>query len=627
MRNVLILSLCLPALVAALAVLDCSSSARPSGFTADAGSGGDDAAVDGGDDGSQSNLLADASPDAGPACPSQCSTDGRSVLDCQGKTLQTCTTDQACGTPGVCMKPCDAATANKSTIGCDYYSVDPDVIQEGQGACFAAYVANTWSQPVTIGVERGGTTYDATKFAVIPTGSGKNITYAPLPTGQLPPGGVAILFLATSPNPIGSQGAVACPVGITPAITTSDAAVHGTTTGQAFRITTSAPVVAYDIFPYGGGDAAMTSATLLVPTSAWDTNYIAVNAFPQSQVAAAAGAQPSLDIVAMDDNTTITIASPVAIQPGMGVAGAAANTPASYKLAKGQVLQFTQPDEMSGAPIQSDKPIGVWGAASCLNVDPNTCCCDSAHQQIPPVKALGHEYAGVRYRNRDDNIEETPPWRLVGAVNGTKLVWVPAAPQGAPAALEEGQVVEFNTGGPFVVRSQDAQHPFFMSGHMSGCETYFGPQDCRGDAEFVDVVPTAQWLSSYVFFTDPTYPETNLVVTRTKQANGFKDVTLDCFGTLTGWKAVDAADTYEYTRIDLVRHNFEPQGKCDNGRHEMKSDAPFGLTVWGWGSAETGGAYGIPQAPGFYTQAVSYAYPAGMAVVPVNTVVVPPMAK
>lgn len=50
----------------------------------------------------------------------------------------------------------------------------------------------------------------------------------------------------------------------------------------------------------------------------------------------------------------------------------------------------------------------------------------------------------------------------------------------------------------------------------------------------------------------------------------------------------------------------------------MKSDGTFGLTVWGWGSAASGG---------FSSQAVSYAYPAGASVKPINTVVVPATPK
>ena len=129
-----------------------------------------------------------------------------------------------------------------------------------------------------------------------------------------------------------------------------------------------------------------------------------------------------------------------------------------------------------------------------------------------------------------------------------------------------------------------------------------GMADGRGDAEFVNVIPPGEFLDKYVFFADPTYSETNLVVVRVKGPKGFSDVTLDCAGALTGWQPVGTSGNYEYTRTDLVTGNFQPQGNCDNGRHEIQSASPFGLTVWGWGSAATGNV-----GAGFYTQYVSYA--------------------
>ena len=112
------------------------------------------------------------------------------------------------------------------------------------------------------------------------------------------------------------------------------------------------------------------------------------------------------------------------------------------------------------------------------------------------------------------------------------------------------------------------------------------------------------------------------MLVRVKGPSGFADVTLDCAGVLGGWQPLGAAGKYEYTRFDLVRHNFQPQGSCNNGRHEISSKQPFGLTVWGWGSAETGKLFA-----GFYTQYVSYAYPAGAGVAPINTVEVPTVPK
>jgi len=250
-----------------------------------------------------------------------------------------------------------------------------------------------------------------------------------------------------------------------------------------------------------------------------------------------------------------------------------------------------------------------------MNIPEGVAACDSAHQQIPPLRALGDEYVAVRPRNRYASMDESPPWRILAAVDGTQLTYFPERPEGAPEKLDKGQFAEFRTGEPFIVKSQGNTHPFYMAGYMESCERYTSDvKDCRGDPEFVNVVSPQQYRSSYVFFTDPTYPETHLVVVRKKGKDGFSDVKLDCAGTLTGWKAVG---DYEYTRVDLVRFNFEGQGQCDNGRHEMTSDAPFGVTVWGWGSGETGDL-----TRGFYSIYVSYGYPVGASLKFINDVVV-----
>jgi hypothetical protein len=540
----------------------------------------------------------------GSGCAPACSADLHSVVDCNNNVVSTCPADQGCAN-GACVDACASAAANQSSVGCDYYSVDPDIITEGTGACFAAYIANTWGAPISINVDRDGTQLDTSTFARVPTGAGQSITYSPLMGGMLMPNQVAILFLARFGSTLTS-----CPTGITPAVTATDAAVHGTGLGHAFHITTSAPAVAYDIFPYGGGQSAATSATLLLPTSAWDTNYVAVDAFAMSSITPG---QPFIELVAQQDGTNVTIRPSVAIAAGNMVAAAAAGTNATYTLNKGQELQFTQSAELNGSPITADKPIGVWGGASCLNIPVGIQACDSAHQQIPPVKALGYRYAAVRYRNRVTGMEESPPWRIVGGVDGTQLTYSPATPAGAPTTLNLGQTAQFNAAGPFYVTSQDKDHPFYMSAHMTGCEQLGNLADCRGDPEFVNIVPPDQYLAAYTFFTDPTYSETNLVFTREKKNGSFSDVTLDCAGTITNWQPVDSADTIEYARLDLVTGNFAPVANCNNGLHVATSAQPFGLVVWGWGSAAT--------SP-FVTTAVSYAYPAGASVKAINNVVI-----
>jgi hypothetical protein len=242
-----------------------------------------------------------------------------------------------------------------------------------------------------------------------------------------------------------------------------------------------------------------------------------------------------------------------------------------------------------------------------MNIPVGNYACDSAHQQLLPVKSLGHEYVAARYRNRNAGVTESPPWTIVGAVDGTTLTYDPAPPSGAPAALASRQMVRFDADAPFTVKSQDDQHPFYIAGHMTGW-MMFG-SSMQGDAETVNVVPPEQYLDHYLFLTDPTYANTHLVFVRRKAKDGtFKDVTLDCAGVLTGWQPVGSGGSYEVARFDLVTGGA-PNGTCTNGVHTASSKEPFGLTVWGWDVA------------------VSYAYPAGMSTLPINTVEVPPVPK
>jgi len=541
--------------------------------------------------------------EAGKTGDEKCSDDQRHVVDSKGNPIQTCTQDEQCAL-GACVPACEAAKLNNSTIGCDYYAVDPGSMFGEAGSCFAAYVANTWTTDIGVEVTYDGKTLDLAGLARIPSGSGANITYAPLPNGKIPAGSMAILFLADWKTSTGFQ-VTHCPAGITPGFTAAEASSQYTGIYKAFHVTTSAPVVAYDIFPYGGKESYISSATLLVPTSAWDTNYVAVDGYAPPPAPQAG--EPFIQIVAWQPNTQVTISPTAAIVGGLDVPATGKGVPRTYDLSPGDVLQLKQHDELNGSPILSNVPVGVWGGHSCMDIETGNGDCDSAHQQLFPVKAMGSEYAAVKHKNRI-GFNEKPPYRIVGAVDGTTLTYDPPI-AGAPTTLSQGQLVKFSTTSDFVVKSQDAAHPFYIGAHMMGVYSQ-GQSFGVGDPDWVNVIPGEQWLPKYVFFTDPTMSETNLVVVRKKASDGtFKDVKLDCMsGNVTGFAPIGSSGAYESARVDLVTAGAKV-GACDNGLHEMHSEEPFGLTVWG------------------YDFAVSYAYPAGARVKPLNTVVVPPTPK
>jgi hypothetical protein len=564
------------------------------------GFGDDDGGVDGapsdatqGQDGPQFGFDGGGS-DAPNGC-TQCSADLHEVLTCgdNPQVVQTCTGNQGCGPTG-CIAACDAAAANKSSIGCDYYTLPADGWSTtwnsggAAGSCFAAFVTNNWSTDMNVTLVWKGTTINGNNYAYLPQGSGSSITYTKIPSTGIPPNSMAIVFLNYY---AGGQGDyhVQCPASVQAAVQNEDMVIHQTAVSNAMEIKTDVPGVVYDIFPYGGASSYISSATLLLPTTAWDTNYIATT------MSEYASFPPAIDFVAQQDGTTITVLPTTNIIAGTGVAAATKNSPVTYTINKGQSIHIMQaPDssglDLTGSVVQSNYPLGVWGEHFCMVAN------------------------------------SPPPWRIVGAVDGTTLTYDPAV-SGAPTTLKEGQLVEFAGPNAFHVKAQDDQHPFYLAAHRPGYDCDAAHQQIPpvkalgydyvavgneatyysvGGPETVNIVPPAQFLPSYIFFTDPSYGYTEIALTRQKASdNTFHDVTLDCLGTVTGWQAVGASGQYQYVHVDLATAG-SGVGKCANGLHTIKSDVPFGITVWGYDSAS------------------SYAYPAGASVKPINTVVVPP---
>ncbi len=561
--------------------------------------GGDDATTSDAQTQDSSFVFADTGGD-GAACGHTCSSDLHEVIDCNDVVVQTCSGTDGCDTAtGTCVNACQAAVDNKNSVGCEYYATHMENLL-GSSLCFAAFVANTWNTDAHIAVDFNGTKLtNINSFTAIPTGKGQSITYTPF-TGSLPAGQVAMLFLG------GVQGAPPeCPM---PTAEGTSAMYSGTGVGHSFHVTTDVPVVMYEISPYGGGSAAVTGSSLLLPVSAWDTNYVASTASPDT------ASPPGVTIIAAQDNTVVSFLPKVALQGGGGIPSGAANTTVKFTLNKGQEAQIEQSTDLAGSIISSSLPVGVMAGNPCMNTPLGVTYCDHGEQMLPPIRALGNEYVGVMYRPRSN---EPAIWRVVGAVDGTTLTYTPAAPgamdglPAAPTALAQGDVKEFATGTPFVVKSQDDKHPFMLFEYMAGSSwSGLSSPDGTGDPDFSVQVPPQQYLSHYVIMSDPTYPETNLVVIRRPDANNvFQDVTIECLNApLSGWKTVGS---YQWTRLDL-QTGFSDVNGCSNGRHELTSKAPFGLNIWGWGTPATGTGY------------VSYSYPGGMNVQPINSVVVLP---
>jgi hypothetical protein len=517
-------------------------------------------------------------------CALHCSRDLKQVLaGCEGAetVAQQCNQDQGCG-GDTCVDACTAVSLSKGSVGCDFWAAEPDDPRsDAVGGCFAALIANTWDRPVAISADFGPSPLDISHSIYTVDRTGTTPSYNLL-QGALPAGQVAVIFLAHDDAKHG-QDAARCPATVTPAMLV-DAVVHGTAKSTAFHIKTDAPISAYAMYPYGGAESFHPTATLLLPSSSWEKNYIAISPFDFGST----GARRTLQFVASEDDTDVTMLPTVEVASSASVPGTPPGVVASWKLSKGQVLQFLQRD-LTGSVIETSKPIGMFGGSECTMLP--TSFCDMLQQQIPPVSQWGTEYAVVPFRPRIDSfssdVREQVPYTIVAGANGTKLTYEPSRPQNAPETLNAGQSAAFITEQLFVVKSQDSKHPFQVNVYMTGA-LYGGGSATElttlGDPDFVNVPPAGQYLDRYVFFTDFTYQETSLTVVRRKTAKGFMPVTLECAGEITTFQPLGSSGEYEYAWVELTR-GFLPQkfakGECSYGRQEAHSDGPFAVTVWG----------------------------------------------
>ncbi len=539
----------------------------------------------------------DAGADA-PACPFQCSLDGRSVIDtCTGNVVETCPPELACG-ESRCQEPCAAAAADRSSNGCEFYFQMPRFTRSFPQCCYATFIVNTSTLPLDVSLEIEGKSIDVSNAMYRTTpGDSELIKH----TGPIGPGDSAILFVADRDpelaRPQYEPERLGCPFGIVPAVYLESPLPAGTGFGSAFHLKTNVPAGVTTIYPFGGAGSQIPSATLLSPVATWAKENIIVNGWEASYAG-----YPAAQILAAEDGTEVTVIPTKPVVGGNGVQSTPAKVPMTYKLEKGQILQLAQVEELTGSIVTSNKPTSIVGGHSCAFVPARGGACDILAQQLPPFEQWGSEYVGVGYRPRLGNEHEEMPYRIVAARDGTRLDYDPAVPPGAPTTLSAGEVATFyaGTGDAFVVRTQDAEHPIYLAALMVGGD---GPVTGSGagyaglgDPEFVNVVPAKQYLSSYSFYADPTYAETSLVIVRAKSNGQFKDVWLECAGNLTGFQPIGTRGEYEFVRVDLARDGQPGQTfgdrVCKNGLQRMRSDGPFTATLWGWD------AYASYAAPG-----------------------------
>lgn len=535
-------------------------------------------------------------------CAQRCQTDRGCVVclanerQCQGNDVMVCAADlmhfelsQTCNPsegevcdPATkeCKNLCELAEEEKATVGCEYIAVDMANYWEG---CFVVIVSNVQSEGtarVTVEDEQGS-------LLDFP-GYGTEREVAPRELA---------VFAVT-----GSSGQCS----LTPARPNGVSISSGIQPGSSFVVRSTLPVVAYQINPYEAANVHTTDASLLLPRPTLGTQYVAVTYNGLSGFHSPA----SISIVAVEDGTQVTVSPTAALEAGGVVPGTSA--PFDVTLNALQHLQvLAQGDlDLTGTLITSSSPVVVFSGGTCSYIPPGMEACDHLEEQLPPVHSWGFTYVAAFPPRRAN---ENTYWRIFAAVDNTQLIFDPISQYNQ--VLNAGDILELDEPSSFLVNAvtanpdQTEEAPILVANYIKGCAQagVESGTDCSGlgnlagDPALVLSVPVEQYLSSYVFMSDPTYSYNYVVVVRTSPT---QVIHLDCLDPIPDDKFTIIAQDYARAEVILSSESGPPDGSCTSGSHWIWSDEPFGIWVYG------------------YYMATSYGYPGGMNLAQINDVII-----
>jgi len=467
--------------------------------------------------------------------PGTGSCDGNTAHQCKGdgSGFQDFVCDPVIGSScvdGECTGPCAPDSLGKSYIGCDYYpTVTPNTQLANGSANYAVAVSNTTASDATVTVTQGANQIN--QFTV----PANSVQVVPLPWTALK-GAASTTMLASG----------------------------------AYRLRSTQPVTVYQFNPLeyttGGGATYTNDASLLMPVTAWGTQYMVAsrNTWQWSGFSI----HGFYAVVASQDGTTVTLkpsATGAMVFPGSGVNG---DGTGQAVLNSGDVLLVESTDtpaaDPTGTRVEADKPIQVIGGHDCTFIPASVGYCDHIEEAMFPISTLSSEYI-VSPPSLPGMAQPKPFFvRVIAVEPGTTMTYDP--PNGGwPAALANaGDYVEIDSGSSFRIK---ASARVLVSQYMKGQDAGGG----SGDPAMALAVTTAQFRKDYLFHAPVNY-ETNYV-NITAPMTG--TVTLDGAPVSVPFEAVGG------TGLGVARVQF---GNSGNGNHRVSADVPVGITVYGYGS-------------------------------------------
>ena len=564
----------------------------------------------------------------------RCNSDGSAYLP---KVERTCDTKQGMICDAAhCVDACKLAASNRSYVGCEYWAVDLDNAVVSSGSAAAQQFAVALSNPSSLAA--------SVKISINEAAPGAAVKLKDLTTRTVNPGGLEVILLparevdGSAPGTFNTGGGTAL-------------------SSNAFKLVSSAPIIAYQFNPLSNAGVFSNDASLLVPTQALTTDASNLNGasylvmgWPQT-IATSSNPKQNfgddlrafLTIVGTRETTKVKVLLSTAI-----VADKAGKVKAAKK---GETLLFTLGPydvmnletggfnaDFTGTRVDADKPVVIFSGSEASDVpdfpDLTTrkCCADHLEQQLFPLTTFGKVFIGLTTPLRTEalfkagatitvNKSEKDYFRVLSAGEQAKVTT--NLPGFTSLSVPRGEVKRLDADRDFTIQSTE---PISVGQFVAGQDEAGVPSTLPGgDPSFILLPPVEQFRKDYLFLTPDKYSFDFIMVAAPKGSK----VTLDgrplragCDATL-GRKLCCQVGTVgkvrllaEISQTEFVSYkcqlsfptvqmgkvppdNLLP-GDQNDGVHRLKADKAVGLVVYGFD------AY------------VSYGYPGGTDLALIN---------
>lgn len=551
-----------------------------------------------------------------------CAPGGRSVSG-----VTSCPTGESCR-GGACVDLCQEAEEARSYIGCSYATT------QLYNEYFTASANYTGNSPYAIIAANPDPFLPAditlSAFDGTPLTIAREVTIRPEPGtdfGELTTVRSEILTPSGATRPLGTT---ARDVTLSP----GEAAIlllSRQTDVKNYKLQSTSPIVAYQFSPYCCNFTYTNDASLLLPESTLGTSYRIVN-YPTMQYRLASGtfyATPYIYIVALENDTEVNVNATVALgveagedhRSSLGFE-AGESKQHTLRLERGERKILSVPPspgaytatsaDMSGTIVTSNKKIAVFAGHPCTFVPSDAPACDHLEEQMVPSDTLGgrHILPAFEARNPEGRAQgltrEGTYWRIV-AHEDARITLTPSPMEvdvfepstfstpsclsklegGTDIILLAGEVCELGVRESVAI---DSDAPIIVAGVLSGHQSTGLPiQGSRaGDPSMFLSPPFEQYRRSYSFVTSPTFFETFAAIT----APAGTLVALDD-------RVIQREQKLERQLLEIDGQSWETYNiALDAGLNSLSADDAFGVYVYA------------------YDDYVSYAFPAGMDLVP-----------